>query len=198
MILRLHATTRLTKKSSAVRWLSAQPYGIKASRSSQVAHMVQEKCKTALILPNATRWNSYYNAVEKLHSIVSKNKSESTYSTFWPTCYVIASLLILPITCVAHHYTYVNLMVLLLSGHTRLHSLVNTVKLWIQLLQRWTYCKLKKLLHDFSTANIDVTENQAGEFKGNHETYWATNKRVAGGHQQTVWTLFWQKGLNSS
>ena len=40
--------------------------------------MVEAKCKTAqIIIPNATRWNFYYNAVEKLHSIVTKNKFES-------------------------------------------------------------------------------------------------------------------------
>ena len=47
----------------------------KSSRSAQAAEIVSEKAQMALIVPNATRWNSYYLAVAKIFSVVQVKKS---------------------------------------------------------------------------------------------------------------------------
>ena len=44
----------------------------KASRSAVAAEAVHKAVKFALVAPNATRWNSYYHAVDKICEIVRK------------------------------------------------------------------------------------------------------------------------------
>ena len=45
----------------------------KASRSTQCADVVHEKLNTALIVPNDTRWNSHFRAIEKIKHTLEKN-----------------------------------------------------------------------------------------------------------------------------
>lgn len=44
----------------------------KASRSTQAAEIVRDKCNLALIVPNATRWNSTFYAMERIHRIATQ------------------------------------------------------------------------------------------------------------------------------
>jgi len=41
----------------------------KASRSVQSAEIVKEELQTSLIVPNSTRWNSHYDAVDKIRAV---------------------------------------------------------------------------------------------------------------------------------
>jgi hypothetical protein len=52
----------------------------KSSRSPQAAETVMDMTKKTLIVPNATRWNSFYLAVEKIHSIAVQ-QSESNLNS---------------------------------------------------------------------------------------------------------------------
>ncbi|XP_071573305.1 uncharacterized protein [Temnothorax nylanderi] len=44
----------------------------KASRSTQAAEVVRNKCNLTLIVPNATRWNSTFYAMERIHRIATQ------------------------------------------------------------------------------------------------------------------------------
>jgi hypothetical protein len=48
----------------------------KASRSTAHADLVSEKWKVCLIVPNATRWNSFYNAVDKIQQVIDSNPED--------------------------------------------------------------------------------------------------------------------------
>jgi hypothetical protein len=48
----------------------------KTSRSTQFADIVHDKFQTTFIVPNATRWNSYFNAVDKLRQILDKQSED--------------------------------------------------------------------------------------------------------------------------
>ena len=45
----------------------------KSSRSTIAAELVHSKCGLALIVPNATRWNSTFDAVARLNAIHTKS-----------------------------------------------------------------------------------------------------------------------------
>lgn len=44
----------------------------KGSRSTQAAEVVHQKCNLALIVPNATRWNSTFYSMERIHRIATQ------------------------------------------------------------------------------------------------------------------------------
>jgi len=52
----------------------------KASRSTHCADVVSEKLKTSLIVPNDTRWNSHFPAMEKIKHILEKTRGHSQRS----------------------------------------------------------------------------------------------------------------------
>lgn len=54
----------------------------KASRSTQAADVVREKLNTCLIMPNATRWNSYYNAMDKVRVIIEQSSRDVVRDVF--------------------------------------------------------------------------------------------------------------------
>jgi hypothetical protein len=47
----------------------------KAHRSTQVADLIEERFSAAVIVPNATRWNSQFDAMDKLRVILSSEKA---------------------------------------------------------------------------------------------------------------------------
>lgn len=46
----------------------------KTSRSTACADVVREKLLTCFVVPNATRWNSFYDAVNKIREILEKHQ----------------------------------------------------------------------------------------------------------------------------
>lgn len=54
----------------------------KASRSTAHADLVSEKWKVCLIVPNATRWNSFYNAVDKIQQVIDSNPEDVITAVF--------------------------------------------------------------------------------------------------------------------
>ena len=54
----------------------------KASRSTQCADVVSEKMHTTLLVPNDTRWNSYFNAMAKIKHIIEQNHEETVSEVF--------------------------------------------------------------------------------------------------------------------
>lgn len=54
----------------------------KASRSTNCADVVHEKLNTALIVPNDTRWNSHFRAIEKIKNILEKNSEDKIHDVF--------------------------------------------------------------------------------------------------------------------
>lgn len=47
----------------------------KTSHSTQAAEIVRDKCNMALIVPNATRWNSTFYAMERIHRIATQTEN---------------------------------------------------------------------------------------------------------------------------
>ena len=54
----------------------------KASRSTQCADVVSEKLQTSLVVPNDTRWNSHFRAMEKIKQIIEKNPEDTVQEVF--------------------------------------------------------------------------------------------------------------------
>jgi hypothetical protein len=54
----------------------------KTSRSTQFADIVHDKFQTTFIVPNATRWNSYFNAVDKVRQILDKQSEDKVVEVF--------------------------------------------------------------------------------------------------------------------
>jgi hypothetical protein len=54
----------------------------KTSRSTAHADVVSEKWKVCLIAPNATRWNSFYNAVDKVRQVIDGNPEDVITAVF--------------------------------------------------------------------------------------------------------------------
>ena len=54
----------------------------KASRSTQCADVVSEKLQPSLVVPNDTRWNSHFRAMEKIKHILEKNPDDTVQEVF--------------------------------------------------------------------------------------------------------------------
>lgn len=54
----------------------------KTSRSTQFADIVRDKFHTSFIVPNATRWNSYFNAVDKVRQVLEKQSEDNIAEVF--------------------------------------------------------------------------------------------------------------------
>ena len=54
----------------------------KTSRSTACADVVREKLNTCFVVPNATRWNSFYDSVNKIREILEKTPDETMQQVF--------------------------------------------------------------------------------------------------------------------
>ena len=60
------------KSLSRSTFAKSQALWNKASRSSNAAEVILKHCKLQLVQPNATRWNSFYMAVERILRIIKE------------------------------------------------------------------------------------------------------------------------------
>ena len=70
------------KKISRTTLGKCQALWNKASRSTSFADIVREKLHTCLVVPNATRWNSFFNAVDKIRDVLDKTPDDAIAQVF--------------------------------------------------------------------------------------------------------------------
>ena len=70
------------KKLSRSTFAKCSALWNKASRSTSFADVVRDKLQTCLVIPNATRWNSFFNAVDKLKDLLAKSPDDVARTGF--------------------------------------------------------------------------------------------------------------------
>jgi hypothetical protein len=70
------------KKLSRATFAQCSALWNKASRSTVSADAICEELTTCLVLPNATRWNSFFDSVDKLRQVIDKGPKETLKEVF--------------------------------------------------------------------------------------------------------------------